>query len=109
VATAFAEGSAAPPLLTSKMLKSFEKIVYRRMRRGVPDGEIVVGCCIYALAGRSTALLDSGVFNKITGWRVMKKFLVIVCSLALALGVASCAGKGKAPIGKGKAPVVTKG
>jgi hypothetical protein len=39
----------------------------------------------------------------------MKKFLVIVCSLALALGVASCVGKGKAPIGKGKAPVVTKG
>jgi hypothetical protein len=39
----------------------------------------------------------------------MKKFLVIVCSLGLALGVVSCAGKGKAPIGKGKAPVVTKG
>ncbi len=39
----------------------------------------------------------------------MKKFLVIVCSLLLALGVASCVGKGKAPIGKGKAPVVTKG
>jgi hypothetical protein len=40
----------------------------------------------------------------------MKKILVIVCSAILALGVAGCAGKGKAPIGKGKAPVVhTKG
>ena len=68
-----------------------------------------MGCCFSALAGCLPALLDSPVFNKITGWRVMKKFLVIVCSLALALGVASCAGKGKAPIGKGKAPVVTKG
>ena len=68
-----------------------------------------MGCCFSALAGRLLALLDTPVFNKLTGWRVMKKFLVIVCSLALALGVASCAGKGKAPIGKGKAPVVTKG
>lgn len=40
----------------------------------------------------------------------MKKFLVLVCSVILALGVAGCAGKGKVPIGKGKAPVVhTKG
>jgi len=41
----------------------------------------------------------------------MNRFLVIVVSLVLALGVAGCAGKGKAPIGKGKAPapVVTKG
>ena len=43
---------------------------------------------------------------------VMNKFLAIVCSLALALSVAGCAGKGKYPVGKGKAPpppVVTKG
>ena len=42
----------------------------------------------------------------------MKKFLVLACSLALALGVAGCVGKGKYPVGKGKAPpppVVTKG
>jgi len=42
----------------------------------------------------------------------MNRFLVIVCSLLLAISVAGCAGKGKAPIGKGKAPVppvVTKG
>jgi hypothetical protein len=40
----------------------------------------------------------------------MKKFVVVLCSLVLALGVAGCAGKGKAPMGKGKAPVVqTKG
>jgi hypothetical protein len=45
---------------------------------------------------------------------LMKKMLVVICSLVLALGLAGCgwAGKGKAPIiGKGKAPapVVTKG
>lgn len=106
---AIAKGLTTAPPLAVNWLKSLDKTAYARLRRGVPDGEIVVGCCIYALAGRSAALLDSCVFNKITGWRVMKKFLVIVCSLALALGVASCAGKGKAPIGKGKAPVVTKG
>jgi hypothetical protein len=40
----------------------------------------------------------------------MKKCVVLLCSLVLVLGVAGCAGKGKAPIGKGKAPVVqTKG
>jgi hypothetical protein len=41
----------------------------------------------------------------------MKTFLVIICSAVLALGVAGCAGKGKVPVGKGKAPapVVTKG
>jgi hypothetical protein len=41
----------------------------------------------------------------------MKKVLVILCSVVLAVGLAGCAGKGKAPIGKGKAPVpvVTKG
>jgi hypothetical protein len=39
----------------------------------------------------------------------MKKFLVVVCSIVLAFGLAGCAGK--APVGKGKAPapVVTKG
>jgi hypothetical protein len=41
----------------------------------------------------------------------MKKVLVILCSVVLAVGLAGCVGKGKAPIGKGKAPapVVTKG
>jgi hypothetical protein len=109
VASAFAEQLLPAAPVTPNYLKNNKKIRLMRMRRGVPGRQIVVGCCIYALAGRSAALLDSRVFNKITGWRVMKKFLVIVCSLALALGVASCAGKGKAPIGKGKAPVVTKG
>jgi hypothetical protein len=36
----------------------------------------------------------------------MKKILLVLCATVLALGVAGCAGKGKAPIGKGKAPVV---
>jgi hypothetical protein len=41
----------------------------------------------------------------------MNKILIIACSLLLALSVAGCVGKGKAPIGKGKAPapIVTKG
>jgi hypothetical protein len=40
----------------------------------------------------------------------MKKFVVVMCAAVLAIGVAGCAGKGKSPIGKGKAPVVqTKG
>jgi hypothetical protein len=40
----------------------------------------------------------------------MKKILVLICSAILVLGVAGCAGKGKVPLGKGKAPVVhTKG
>jgi hypothetical protein len=47
----------------------------------------------------------------------MKRTLVVICAVMLALGLAGCdwagwAGKGKAPIiGKGKAPapVVTKG
>jgi len=40
----------------------------------------------------------------------MKKLLVVICSMALALGLTACVGK--APIGKGKAPapvVTTKG
>jgi len=39
----------------------------------------------------------------------MKKIMVVFCTVVLAIGVAGCAGKGKAPIGKGKgkAPVVT--
>jgi len=43
------------------------------------------------------------------GW-LMKKFLVVLCSVFLAFGLTGC-GKGKAPVvGKGKAPVVqTKG
>jgi len=41
---------------------------------------------------------------------LMKKFLVVICSVVLAFGLAGCVGKGKAPVGKGKAPVVqTKG
>jgi len=44
------------------------------------------------------------VLNK--GWRAMRKVLFFVCSAVLALGLAGCAGKGKVPIGKGKAPVV---
>ncbi|MGO9701680.1 MAG: hypothetical protein ACLPX7_20725 [Xanthobacteraceae bacterium] len=42
----------------------------------------------------------------------MNRFLAIACSVLLAMSVAGCAGKGKTPIGKGKAPVppvVTKG
>jgi hypothetical protein len=41
----------------------------------------------------------------------MQKILIIGAIIATALSVANCAGKGKVPIGKGKAPapVVTKG
>jgi len=40
----------------------------------------------------------------------MKRFLVVICSVILAFGLTGCAGKGKYPVGKGKAPVVvTKG
>ena len=42
----------------------------------------------------------------------MNRFLAIACSVLLAMSVAGCVDKGKAPIGKGKAPVppvVTKG
>ena len=34
----------------------------------------------------------------------MKKFLVVICSMVLAFGLAGCVGK--APVGKGKAPIV---
>jgi hypothetical protein len=34
----------------------------------------------------------------------MKKFLIAICSVVLAFGLAGCVGK--APVGKGKAPVV---
>jgi hypothetical protein len=34
----------------------------------------------------------------------MKKFLVAMCSVILAFGLTGCIGK--APVGKGKAPVV---
>jgi len=34
----------------------------------------------------------------------MRKLLVAACSIVLALGLAGCIGK--APVGKGKAPVV---
>jgi len=40
----------------------------------------------------------------------MKRFLVVICSVILAFGLSACVGKGKYPVGKGKAPVVqTKG
>jgi len=68
-------------------------------------------CDFSALAGDRNSLLDMPGFTKLTGMGAMNKFLAIVCSVLLALSVAGCAGKGKAPIGKGKAPVpvVTKG
>ena len=68
-------------------------------------------CDFSALAKiRDVAIVDS-LFKQ---GHLMKKMLVVICSLVLALGLAGCgwAGKGKAPIiGKGKAPapVVTKG
>ena len=40
------------------------------------------------------------------GGDLMKKFVVVICSVVLAFGLAGCWGKGKAPVGKGKAPVV---
>ena len=43
---------------------------------------------------------------------LMKRTLVVICAVMLALGLAGCGWAGKAPIiGKGKAPapVVTKG
>jgi len=36
----------------------------------------------------------------------MKRFLIVICSMVLAFGLAGCVGKGKTPVGKGKAPVV---
>lgn len=68
-------------------------------------------CDFSALAGDLIGRLDKLNFSMLTGVGAMNRFLVIVVSLVLALGVAGCAGKGKAPIGKGKAPapVVTKG
>jgi outer membrane murein-binding lipoprotein Lpp len=36
----------------------------------------------------------------------MRKFVLIAVAIVSALSVAGCAGKGKSPIGKGKAPVV---
>ena len=68
-------------------------------------------CDFSALAGDRIDWLDKLDINKLTESGAMNKFLVILCSLLLALSVAGCAGKGKTPIGKGKAPppVVTKG
>jgi hypothetical protein len=46
-------------------------------------------------------------YDNAMGWVAMIKFLAIAaCSLALALSVAGCAGKGKVPVSP---PVVTKG
>ncbi len=41
----------------------------------------------------------------------MRKYVQVVLAILFALTVADCAGKGKAPFGKGKAPaaVTTKG
>ncbi len=36
----------------------------------------------------------------------MRKLLILGIAILTALSVAGCAGKGKAPLGKGKAPVV---
>jgi len=36
----------------------------------------------------------------------MQKTLVLVISILTALSIAGCAGKGKVPIGKGKAPII---
>jgi hypothetical protein len=38
------------------------------------------------------------------GGDLLKKFVVAICSVVLAFGLAGC--WGKAPVGKGKAPVV---
>jgi hypothetical protein len=68
-------------------------------------------CDFSALAENSRRAIVDSLFKQ---GHLMKKMLVVICSLVLALGLAGCgwAGKGKAPIiGKGKAPapVVTKG
>ena len=39
----------------------------------------------------------------------MKKFVVVLCSIFLAFGLTGCIGKGKAPVGKGKASRPNKG
>jgi hypothetical protein len=40
----------------------------------------------------------------------MRKLLIVGIAILAALSIAGCAGKGKVPVGKGKAPVVhTKG
>jgi hypothetical protein len=36
----------------------------------------------------------------------MRKYILVAFAIFAALSVAGCAGKGKSPIGKGKAPVV---
>lgn len=36
----------------------------------------------------------------------MKKILTVLFTAVLAVALAGCAGKGKSPLGKGKAPVV---
>jgi hypothetical protein len=71
----------------------------------------MVRCDFSALASGRIGLLSKSDFRSLIGWGAMNKFFAIVCSLLLALSVAGCAGKGKAPVGKGKAPppVVTKG
>jgi hypothetical protein len=54
----------------------------------------------------SACSFASGEVVKQRGRGLMKKFLVVICSVVPALGLAGCIGKGKAPVGKGKAPVV---
>ena len=70
-------------------------------------------CDFSALAENSRRAIVDSLFKQ---GHLMKKMLVVICSLVLALSLAGCGwgpfGKGKAPIiGKGKAPapVVTKG
>jgi outer membrane murein-binding lipoprotein Lpp len=39
----------------------------------------------------------------------MRKIFVLGLAILTALSVAGCAGKGKVPLGKGKAPIHTRG
>ena len=59
--------------------------------------------------GLSALVINAGMVTILTGalserGYPMKKLLVVVCSVILAFGLAGCVGK--APVGKGKAPVV---
>ena len=60
--------------------------------------------------GASVTILRRSGMSWLTGRRpsaegdIMKKFLVAICSIVLSFGLAGC--WGKAPLGKGKAPVV---
>jgi hypothetical protein len=60
-------------------------------------------CCFFALVENLSRRINA-VTGFSNGAEHMKKVLVTICSLILAFGVAGCVGK--APVGKGKAPVV---